>query len=59
MNDDEHETEAEAKTLGLRCAWRGKILRQPAGHPTPDDHLAWTHGMCAACQKIVEAGGRR
>jgi hypothetical protein len=47
-------TEDETPTLGLRCAWCGKVLREPVGFPNPDDQLAWTHGICLDCQKRVE-----
>lgn len=45
---------SDAQTLGLRCAWCGKILREPVGYLHPEDHLCWTHGMCRDCQKRVE-----
>jgi len=55
MDDEEHTAETkDATTLGLRCAWCGKILRQPIGFPNPENALAWTHGMCPDCQKRFE-----
>jgi hypothetical protein len=53
MNDNPTNDEPP-KLLGLHCAWCGKILREPVGFPDPDDHLAWTHGICLDCQKRVE-----
>jgi hypothetical protein len=38
------------KCLGLRCAWCGKVLRQPVGYPDSKTPLAWTHGICPDCQ---------
>ena len=51
----DNQTKDETPTLGLRCAWCGTVLREPVGYPNPDDHLAWTHGMCSDCQKEFEA----
>lgn len=44
----------DTRTLGLRCAWCGKVLREPVGYPNPDDPSAWTHGICPDCQKRFE-----
>jgi hypothetical protein len=53
MND--HPTTDDATpTLGLRCAWCGRVQREPVGYPNPDDHLAWTHGICRDCQQLCE-----
>ena len=54
MTDDDNPTKDETPTLGLRCAWCGKVLREPVGFPNPGDHLAWTHGICPDCQKLFE-----
>jgi hypothetical protein len=53
MND--HLTNDDATpTLGLRCAWCRTVLREPVGYPAPEDHLAWTHGICRNCQQSCE-----
>jgi hypothetical protein len=49
----------DEKTLGLRCAWCGLVVRQPVGFPDPRDPLAWTHGMCPDCQYRFELDARR
>jgi hypothetical protein len=55
MKDPERHagTGAEATRLGVRCAWCGRILREPVG--LREDPLAWTHGICSGCQQRFEA----
>jgi hypothetical protein len=48
------ETQDVPALLGLRCAWCSTILQEPVGYPNPDDHAAWSHGICPDCQKRFE-----
>ena len=57
MNDNptKHDATTDATpTVGLRCAWCATVLRQSVAYPNPDDHVAWTHGMCRGCQILFE-----